>query len=130
MIEVLNDHRNLTYVWTAQTLNRRQARWSLYLSWFDYSLTHRASKHLAKPDALSRRIDHQVEGKTTKVKLCSPLNVSPEGPQSTGRVHRTSAYEPKTSEPNPHASTSTPEVQRLWTESVAAPTETNRLCVP
>ena len=39
-IEILNDHRNLTYFQTAQTLNRCQARWSLYLSRFDYSLTH------------------------------------------------------------------------------------------
>ena len=31
-IEILNDHRNLTYFRMAQTLNRRQARWSLYLS--------------------------------------------------------------------------------------------------
>ena len=31
-IEILNDHQNLTYFQTAQTLNRRQARWSLYLS--------------------------------------------------------------------------------------------------
>ena len=58
MIEVLNDHRNLTYFRTAQTLNRRQAQWSLYLSQFDYSLTHRAGKHSAKPNALSRCIDH------------------------------------------------------------------------
>ena len=31
-IEILNDHQNLTYFRTAQTLNRCQARWSLYLS--------------------------------------------------------------------------------------------------
>ena len=31
-IEILNDHRNLTYFRTAQTLNHRQAWWSLYLS--------------------------------------------------------------------------------------------------
>ena len=43
MIEILNDHQKLTYFRTAQTLNRCQARWSLYLSRFDYSLTHRAS---------------------------------------------------------------------------------------
>ena len=61
-IEILNDHRNLTYFRMAQTLNRHQAQWSLYLSRFDYSLAHRARKHSAKPDALSRRVDHQPEG--------------------------------------------------------------------
>ena len=54
MIEILNDYRNLTYFQMAQTLNRRQARWSLYLSRFYYSLAHRAGRHSAKPDALSR----------------------------------------------------------------------------
>ena len=72
MIEILNDHRNLTYFQTAQTLNRCQARWSLYLSRFDYSLTHRASKNLAKPDALSRRIDHQVEGEDNESQVMLP----------------------------------------------------------
>ena len=56
----------------AQTLHRRQAWWSLYLSQFDYSLTHRASKHLAKPDALSRRIDHQVEGEDNESQVMLP----------------------------------------------------------
>ena len=32
MIEILNDHQNLTYLQMAQTLNCHQARWSLYLS--------------------------------------------------------------------------------------------------
>ena len=39
-IEILNDHRNLMYFRMAQTLNRRQAWWSLYLSHFDYPITH------------------------------------------------------------------------------------------
>ena len=72
MIEVLNDHRNLTYFRMAQTLNRRQARWSLYLSQFDYSLTHRAGKHSAKPDTLSRCIDHRVEGEDNESQVMLP----------------------------------------------------------
>ena len=56
----------------AQTLNRRQAWWSLYLSQFDYSLTHRTSKHLAKPNALSRQIDHQVEGEDNESQVMLP----------------------------------------------------------
>ena len=125
-IEVLNDHRNLTYFRTAQTLNRHQARWSLYLSQFDYSLTHRAGKHSAKPDALSRWIDHQVEGEDNKSQVMLPTE------RFAGRtpVDRTNAYGLKTSEPSPHTFTSTPEVQKLWTESAAAPTEMNRLYVP
>ena len=43
---------------TAKKLNRRQARWSLYLSRFDFVLHHRPGKSMCKCDALSRRADH------------------------------------------------------------------------
>ena len=61
-IEILNDHQNLTYFCTAQNLNRHQARWSLYLSHFDFELIHRPGRHSAKPDALSRHVDHKRGG--------------------------------------------------------------------
>ena len=41
----------------AQKLNRRQARWSLYLSRFDFALKHVASKSMERVDSLSRRVD-------------------------------------------------------------------------
>src|SRR5882672_6808976 len=41
MIEILNDHRNLTYIWASKNLNCQQAHWSLFLSRFDFSLIHR-----------------------------------------------------------------------------------------
>ena len=41
----------------AQKLNRRQARWSLYLSRFDFALKHVASKSMERADSLSRRVD-------------------------------------------------------------------------
>ena len=56
--EIWTDHKNLEYFMTAKKLNRRQARWSLYLSRFDFSLHHRPGKSSGKPDALSRRPDH------------------------------------------------------------------------
>ena len=61
--EILSDHQNLKSFMAAKDLNRRQARWSLYLSRFDFLLTHRPGKHCGKPDALSRRPDHRSEGK-------------------------------------------------------------------
>jgi hypothetical protein len=57
-VEIWTDHRNLEYFMTAQKLNRRQARYSLYLSRFDFSLHHRPGRSMGKPDALSRRPDH------------------------------------------------------------------------
>jgi hypothetical protein len=56
--EVLSDHKNLTYWRKAQRLNRRQARWTLYLSEFDIKLTHTAGSKMIQSDALSRRPDH------------------------------------------------------------------------
>ncbi|CDO74260.1 hypothetical protein BN946_scf184642.g5 [Trametes cinnabarina] len=57
-VEILSDHKNLTYFRSAQKLNRRQARWSLFLSQFHYKLVHQPGKTLVQADALSRRSDH------------------------------------------------------------------------
>lgn len=56
--EIWTDHKNLEYFMTAKKLNRRQARWSLFLAQFDFTLHHRPGKSSGKPDALSRRPDH------------------------------------------------------------------------
>jgi hypothetical protein len=56
--EVWTDHKNLEYFMSAKKLNRRQARWSLVLARFDFTLRHRPGKSMGKPDALSRRADH------------------------------------------------------------------------
>jgi len=52
------DHKNLEYFMTAKKLNRRQARWSLYLARFDFKLIHCPGRSMGKPDALSQRPDH------------------------------------------------------------------------
>ena len=55
--EILTDHKNLEYFMKAHKLNQRQARWSLYLSRFDFALKHVADKSMERADSLSRRID-------------------------------------------------------------------------
>ena len=57
-VEIWTDHKNLEYFQAARKVNRRQARWSLYLSRFDFTLHHRPGRSMGKPDALSRRADH------------------------------------------------------------------------
>jgi hypothetical protein len=52
--EVWTDHKNLEYFRTAKKLNRRQARWSLFLARFDFILHHQPGKSMGKSDALSR----------------------------------------------------------------------------
>ena len=44
----------------AQKLNRRQARWALYLSRFDFTLKHVPGTRMGKVDGLSRRPDWKV----------------------------------------------------------------------
>jgi len=57
-VEIWMDHKNLEYFMMAKKLNRRQARWSLYLACFDFKLTHHPGRSMGKPDALSWRPDH------------------------------------------------------------------------
>ena len=57
---IVTDHRNLEYWRTAQNLTRRQARWSLYLSRFDFHLTHKPGTAITQANPLSRISTHQV----------------------------------------------------------------------
>ena len=43
-----------------QKLNRRQARWALYLSRFDFMLKHVLESKIEKADSLSRRLDWEI----------------------------------------------------------------------
>jgi len=43
-----------------QKLNRRQARWALYLSRFDFVLKHVPGTKMGKADSLSKRPDWEV----------------------------------------------------------------------
>jgi hypothetical protein len=56
-VTILSDHKNLTYFHAAQKLNRRQARWSLFLSQFNLKLVHVAGNKMVQSDALSQRSD-------------------------------------------------------------------------
>jgi len=58
----------------SQKLNRRQARWALYLSQFNFKLKHVPGKSIEKADKLSRRPDWQegVERDNKDQKLIKP----------------------------------------------------------
>ncbi|KAH9244117.1 hypothetical protein BASA81_018514 [Batrachochytrium salamandrivorans] len=51
-VTVLCDHKNLEYFMTTKKLTRRQARWSLELSEYDFTLTHRPGKLNGRADPL------------------------------------------------------------------------------
>ena len=58
--EIWTDHKNLEYFMKAQKLNRRQARWALYLSRFDFTLKHIPGSKMGKADSLSRKPDWEI----------------------------------------------------------------------
>ena len=73
VFEIWTDHKNLEYFMSAKKLNRRQARWSLFLSRFHFTLHHRPGSKSLKPDALSRRPDHgKGEDDNSNVTLLKP----------------------------------------------------------
>lgn len=51
---VITDHRNLEYIQAAKRLNARQARWALFFSRFNFTITFRPGSKNGKADALSR----------------------------------------------------------------------------
>ena len=57
-VTILCDHKNLQYFMTTRQLSRRQARWSLFLSEFNFVLTYRPGSRNGKADLLSRRSDY------------------------------------------------------------------------
>ena len=57
---VISDHKNLEYWTKARDLTRRQARWSLWLSRFNFQITHHPGKSMGKSDALTRSASVKV----------------------------------------------------------------------
>jgi hypothetical protein len=58
--EILTDHNNLKWWTNAQDLMRRQARWALWLSRFNFILKHKPSVQNNWADALLRMDHHKV----------------------------------------------------------------------
>ncbi|XDV44694.1 hypothetical protein PO909_012935 [Leuciscus waleckii] len=52
--EVITDHRNLEYLRDAKRLNTRQARWSLFFTRFNFTVSYRPGSKNIKADSLSQ----------------------------------------------------------------------------
>jgi hypothetical protein len=87
-ITVYCNHKNLEHFMSTKILNRRQARWSLTLSSFNFVVTYRPGTKNGKPDALTRRSgdlpkegderltqQHQVILKPKNLRLAAVLEV-------------------------------------------------------
>uniref|UniRef100_A0A8C1AZL7 Gypsy retrotransposon integrase-like protein 1 n=1 Tax=Cyprinus carpio carpio TaxID=630221 RepID=A0A8C1AZL7_CYPCA len=73
---VWTDHKNLEYIRSAKRLNSRQARWALFFSRFDFTLSYRLGSKNIKPDALSRIFDPSERPSTPECILPETLVVS------------------------------------------------------
>jgi transposase InsO family protein len=65
-ITVKTDHKNLTFFTTTKELTRRQARWAETLSQYDFKIVHCKGTENGQADALSRRPDYELQGKTVE----------------------------------------------------------------
>jgi len=61
-IQVLTDHKALEYFMSTKKLTRRQARWALTLSKYNFQITYRPGKQNGKADALTRKPGDRPEG--------------------------------------------------------------------
>ena len=55
--EIWTDYKNLEYFIKVQKLNRKQVRWILYLSRFNFMLKYVPGSKMKKVDSLSKRLD-------------------------------------------------------------------------
>ena len=69
---VLTDHKNLEYFRASHDLQRRQIRWQVELDEFYFGFQHRPGKQSVKPDALSRKFDHEEAKKDNKAQILLP----------------------------------------------------------
>lgn len=51
---VWTDHKNIEYIRSAKRLNPRQAKWALFFSRFNFTISYRPGSKNVKPDALYR----------------------------------------------------------------------------
>ncbi|KAL0150433.1 hypothetical protein M9458_054260 [Cirrhinus mrigala] len=74
---ILTDHRNLEYLRSAKRLNHRQARWALFFTRFDFSVTYRPGSKNTKADALSRLYEAEYQPLSPDPILPATLIVAP-----------------------------------------------------
>ena len=60
---VWTNHRNLEYIQAATRLNPHQARWALFFTRFDFTLSYRLGSNNVKADALFRVHDTRIGGR-------------------------------------------------------------------
>ncbi|KAL0177175.1 hypothetical protein M9458_026069, partial [Cirrhinus mrigala] len=73
---IITDHKNLQYLREARRLNPRQARWALFFTRFNFTITYRPGSKNTVADALSRQYSPDLPTEPETI-LPSDLIVSP-----------------------------------------------------
>jgi hypothetical protein len=76
-LQLITDHKNLEYFMTKKLLNRTQARWTEFLTRFDYEIIYRPGKSNGKADALTRRPGVLPEGGDERLKNMEHVVLKP-----------------------------------------------------
>jgi len=58
--KIWSNHQNLTFFRIAQKLTKRQARWALFMTHFDFVLCHKLGKTMQAENPLFRQADHEM----------------------------------------------------------------------
>ncbi len=123
--QVITDHRNLEYLRDAKRLNPRQARWALFFTRFNFTVTYRPGAQNSRADALSfiqalTGFD-RPRGHTPSSSLRKPHRMVSGWRYPTSHTHRTcSAGRSRREDLRPYPSPPfpsglTPFISGLWT---------------
>jgi len=77
-LKLISDHKNLEYCMTQKLLNRRQARWSEFVTRFDLEIVYRRGKSNGKADALMRRPGDLPEGRDERLTNMEQVVLKPQ----------------------------------------------------
>ncbi|KAK3557959.1 hypothetical protein QTP86_004642 [Hemibagrus guttatus] len=92
--QVLTDHRNLEYLRGAKCLNPRQARWALFFTRFQFTVSYRPGSKNGKADALSRQSEGAGDPRQPDLILPATALLAPVRWDLMGDIRRAHAEEP------------------------------------
>ncbi|KAI2646333.1 Transposon Tf2-9 polyprotein [Labeo rohita] len=102
--QVITDHKNLEYIKGAKRLNPRQARWALFFTRFQFTVTYRPGSKNSKADALSRKHDPPMDYLTPEPILPPTVILAPVLWDIMDEIHRRHEQDPPPPQcpPNKH----------------------------
>ncbi|KAI2647139.1 Transposon Tf2-6 polyprotein [Labeo rohita] len=102
--QVITDHKNLEYIKGAKRLNPCQARWALFFTRFQFTVTYRPGSKNSKADALSRKHDPPMDYLTPEPIPPPTVILAPVSWDIMDEIHRRQEQDPPPPQcpPNKH----------------------------